>query len=185
MFEQKQRAHLFVTARSRPVVACFGGDGPAKCDGKRGADRGSCGSMAGDWRASQCPPITGPPLPLARPCIQTDPSNQWTRRPLDSRPSHPRTGTGCCRHRPQVTQRGRYFRPNPVEPCPSCEWQMCLERAPSKSEAISHPRSQWTSPRTQWLHCQCRPGRPLDTRAGARLRWFCVSSAAIYPSRAR
>jgi hypothetical protein len=108
---------------SPPVVAFGGGGEVEPSDGKRGVDRGRCGSMAGDLRASQHCPITGRPLPLARPWIQAQAANQQTERPLDSRPSPPRTGSGMLAASLTGRTAWALFSPNPGHHASAaCAW---------------------------------------------------------------
>jgi len=75
----------------------------------------------------------------------------------------------------QVTHGGRYFGPNPAhhasEDVPG--------RRPSKSEVSSHACSQW---RPNASSPSAEPATH-PTQVRARLRWLCVSTAAIYPVR--
>lgn len=152
--------------------------GRAKSDGKRGVDRGRCGSIAGDLRTSRRHPITGRTLPLARPHIQAEPANQRTGRPVRLPPSPPRTGAASLTGRTAWA----LFSPNPGHHASAA---MCLDSLDDAQQVRGHFThlgdlgGQWDRPQ---LQRQCRPGRPLDTTPGSPAQLLCLNSRYI-PSR--
>ena len=90
-------------------------------DGKRGADRGRCGSMAGDSRTGWCHPIRDPPLPLGPPVhpgLAGQPGDGTACCPPRNAGSSPaRTGGGCCDGPHRSHSADAIF----AKPWPSCE----------------------------------------------------------------